>query len=79
MAAAELLRAVANADGRGPRVAVLFGSHNLDSCTKVLDILVDVGLARHEEDGIVKLDDRASEQVCVAQLYGEQDPSGTIV
>jgi len=40
---------------------------------KVLDILVDVGLARHEEDGTVKLDDRASEQVCVAQLYGMSD------
>ena len=71
MAAAELLRAVANADGRGPRVAALFGSHNPASCAKVLDILVNVGLARHEEDGTVKLDDRADERVCVAQLYGE--------
>ena len=69
-AAAELLRAVANVDGRGPRVAALFGSHNPDSCAKVLDILVNVGLARHE-DGTVKLDDRASEQVCLAQLYGK--------
>ena len=70
-AAAELLRAVANVDGRGPRVAALFGSHNPDSCAKVLDILVNVGLARHEEGGTVKLDDRASEQVCLAQLYGK--------
>ena len=49
---------------------MLFGSHNPESCAKVLDVLVNVGLATHEEDGTVKLDDLASERVCVAQLYG---------
>lgn len=49
---------------------MLFGSHNPESCAKVLDVLVNVGLATHEEDGTVKLDDLASERVCCAQLYG---------
>ena len=40
----QLLRAVANADDRGPRAATLFGSHNSASCAKALDVLVDVGL-----------------------------------
>ncbi|KAH9964627.1 FAD-linked oxidoreductase-like protein [Russula dissimulans] len=71
-AAAELVRAVANADGHGPRVGVLFGSHNSESCAKVLDALVNVGLATHE-DGMVKLDDLAAERVSLAQLYGMSD------
>jgi proline dehydrogenase len=71
-AAAELVRAVANSGrGHGPRVGVLFGTHNPDSCAKVLANLVDVGLATHEDDGTVKLDDLAAEHVCIAQLYGE--------
>jgi proline dehydrogenase len=49
---------------------VLFGSHNSESCAKVLDALVKVGLATHEEDGMVKLDDLAAERVSLAQLYG---------
>jgi len=69
----ELLRAVANADGRGPRVGVLFASHNPGSCAKVLDALVSVGLATHEEDGMVKLNDLAAERVSLAQLYGMSD------
>jgi hypothetical protein len=49
---------------------VLFGSHNPESCAKVLDALVSVGLAIHEEDGTVKLNDLAAERVSLAQLYG---------
>ncbi|KAI9510632.1 FAD-linked oxidoreductase-like protein [Russula earlei] len=71
-AAAELIRAVANVDDHGPRVGVLFGSHNAESCAKVLDALVDVGLATRE-DGAVKLDDQAAERVNLAQLYGMSD------
>ena len=62
--------AVANTHGRGPRVGVLFASHNPRSCAKVLDALVSVGLATHEEDGTVKLDELAAERVSLAQLYG---------
>ena len=69
-AIAELVGAVANTHGRGPRVGVLFASHNPRSCFKVLDALVSVGLATHEEDGTVKLDDLAAERVSLAQLYG---------
>lgn len=69
-AIAELVRAVANGDGRGPRVGVLFASHNPESCVKVLDALVSVGLASHEEGGMVRLDDLAAERVSLAQLYG---------
>jgi proline dehydrogenase len=69
-AIAQLVRAVANADGRGPRVGVLFASHNLGSCAKVLDALVTVGLATHEEDGTVRPNDLAAERVSLAQLYG---------
>ena len=72
-AIAELVRAVANGDGRGPRVGVLFASHNPGSCAKVLDALVSVGLA-HEEDGMVKLNDLAAERVSLAQLYGACGP-----
>jgi proline dehydrogenase len=74
-AIAELVRAVANADGRGPRVGVLFASHNPGSCAKVLDALVSVGLATHEEDGMVKLNDLAAERVSLAQLYGAYAPA----
>ncbi len=69
-AIAELVRAVANADGRAPSVGVLFASHNPGSCAKVLDALVSVGLAVREEDGMVKLDDLAAERVSLTQLYG---------
>ncbi|KAI0307413.1 FAD-linked oxidoreductase-like protein [Multifurca ochricompacta] len=69
-AAVELVRAVANADGRGPSVGVLFGSHNAKSCDKVLDALISVGLATHEGDGIVRVGDHAAERVSLAQLYG---------
>jgi proline dehydrogenase len=69
-AIAELVGAVANGYGRGPRVGVLFASHNPGSCAKVLDALVGVGLATHEEDGMVRLDDLAAERVSLAQLYG---------
>jgi proline dehydrogenase len=69
-AAAELIRAVANADGRGPSVGVLFGSHNSGSCEKVLDALVDAGLALRGKDGTVQLDDVVAERVSLAQLYG---------
>lgn len=71
--AGELVRAVANSDGSGPRVGVLFGSHNAGSCAKVLDTLVDSGLATREKDGTVKVDDLAAERVALAQLYGMSD------
>jgi len=69
-AAEELVRAVDNSDGSGPNVGVLFGSHNADSCAKVLDALVNAGLATREKDGSVKVDDLAAERVALAQLYG---------
>ena len=69
-AAEELIRAVANSDGSGPRVGVLFGSHNAGSCAKVLDALVNAGLATRENGGTVKVDDLAAERVALAQLYG---------
>lgn len=69
-AAGELVRAVANSDGSGPRVGVLFGSHNAGSCAKVLDALVHASLATREKDGTVKVDDLAAERVGLAQLYG---------
>lgn len=69
-AIAELVRAVANADGSGPRVGVLFASHNPESCAKVLDALVSEGLATHEEAGTVRVNDLAAERVSLAQLYG---------
>ena len=69
-AAEELVQAVAKSDGSGPRVGVLFGSHNARSCAKVLDALVDAGLATREKDGTVKVDDLAAERVALAQLYG---------
>ncbi|KAI0248067.1 FAD-linked oxidoreductase-like protein [Lactifluus subvellereus] len=72
-AAAELVRAIANVDGRGPTVGALFGSHNSESCAKVIDALVDVGLAFRGKDGTVQLDDLTAERVSLAQLYGMSD------
>ena len=69
-AAAELVRVVANVDGRGPTVGVLFGSHNSESCAKVIDAFVDMGCAFRGKDGTVHLDDLIAERVSLAQLYG---------
>jgi len=67
------VRAVANSDGSGPSVGVVFGSHNAGSCAKILDALVDARLATREKDGAVKVDDLAAERVALAQLYGMSD------
>ena len=56
-----------------PRLGVLFGTHNLESCEHILDALVQEGLAtRSHEDGaeVTQIDDEAAECITLGQLYG---------
>ena len=58
-----------------PRLGILFGSHNWDSCKLILDSLLLKGLANVEgqtQDGeaIVRIGDEVTERVTMAQLYG---------
>lgn len=67
---------------RSPRVGVLFGTHNWDSCDVILNTLVGCGLASKEvipetngriRSGItevVRITPDVAEQVTIGQLYG---------
>jgi len=60
-----------------PRIGVLFGTHNWDSCRKILDELKDSGLGREvsrpESDSTaIQIDDEAVEKLAIGQLYGER-------
>jgi proline dehydrogenase len=56
---------------KGPRIGVLFGTHNWGSCRYVLEELVNAGLARHDEqEGVLRIADEVTERVCLGQLYG---------
>lgn len=60
--------------GGVPRVAVMFGTHNKDSCEIVLDAMVQEGLAAKGAAGdgkeVVKIGDEVARRVTLAQLYG---------
>jgi proline dehydrogenase len=58
-----------------PRVGVLFGTHNWGSCRRILDALVQKGMARiegktAEGEAIVGIGSEVTERVTLAQLYG---------
>jgi proline dehydrogenase len=60
--------------GAIPSVAVLFGTHNWNSCKLILDALVESGLAskrsNSEEGGLVVLGDEVTDRLVIGQLYG---------
>ncbi|KAK2459778.1 hypothetical protein APHAL10511_008210 [Amanita phalloides] len=64
---------------RAPRIAVLFGTHNWESCDAILDELVKAGLAskvESREEGkqtVVSVREETLQRVAIAQLYGMYD------
>ncbi|KAF8816681.1 FAD-linked oxidoreductase [Phlegmacium glaucopus] len=67
-----------------PRIGVLFGTHNWNSCGLVLKSLVDAGLAVTSDGqdskseagelvGVVNISDEAVERIAIGQLYGMCD------
>ncbi|VDB99356.1 unnamed protein product [Peniophora sp. CBMAI 1063] len=75
-------------NGRLPTVAVLFGTHNWDSCRLVLQRLADSGLARpvayiaseNQPEGyglpdepVLSIADDVADRVTLSQLYGMSD------
>ncbi|GBE78609.1 FAD-linked oxidoreductase [Sparassis crispa] len=74
--AAVLVKEIAKDVARGevvPRVGVLFGSHNAQSCDRILSQLAKSGLATVGADGILDLPDEVTERITLAQLYGMSD------
>jgi proline dehydrogenase len=53
-----------------PRLAILFGTHNSNSCAKILDALGREGLA-YTKNGILNLSSMATERCTIGQLFGE--------
>ncbi|KAF8341744.1 FAD-linked oxidoreductase [Amanita rubescens] len=63
-----------------PQIAVIFGTHNQESCEVVLEELVKANLASkeeiHEEGNkrmVVSIQDEVVQRVAIAQLYGMYD------
>ncbi|KAF8642866.1 hypothetical protein AX16_009372 [Volvariella volvacea WC 439] len=64
-----------------PRVGLLFGTHNWNSCRTILDELVKNGLAKEaveseeprSESKVVSIPDSVVERVAIGQLYGMSD------
>lgn len=61
-----------------PRIAVIFGTHNWESCDVVMEELVKANLASKEErqgDGqtVVSVRDEVVQRIAIAQLYGMCD------
>jgi proline dehydrogenase len=52
-----------------PRIGLLFGTHNSESCTKILNGLVHEGIAT-ERDGLVVVGAEAAERCAIGQLFG---------
>ncbi|KAF8627274.1 hypothetical protein AX17_006319 [Amanita inopinata Kibby_2008] len=63
---------------RAPRIGVLFGTHNWESCDVVLDELVKANLASKQEvegadKSVVAVGEETLERVAIGQLYGMCD------
>jgi proline dehydrogenase len=57
-----------------PRIGVMFGTHNRNSCRMVLDRIVNAGLGTRvqgHEEGVIELGDGVTERVAIAHLYGQ--------
>lgn len=56
-----------------PKLGVLFGTHNWESCGVILDMLVTKGIATRACEGdkeVVLIPDETAERVTLGQLYG---------
>ncbi|CAE6481564.1 hypothetical protein ACGC1H_001184 [Rhizoctonia solani] len=76
--AAELLiqhtaASLASKHPRQPKLGLLFGTHNKQSCEHVLDCMISSGLARKNEDGLAEVKPGVEDMVCFGQLYGMRD------
>ncbi|GJE99762.1 FAD-linked oxidoreductase [Phanerochaete sordida] len=63
---------------QAPTVGVLFGTHNWESCRRVLNRLVEKGLATADgatpdREPIVRIGSEVTERIALAQLYGMHD------
>lgn len=60
------------ADSATPRIGVLFGTHNWESCALILKELVQSGLAVNDTavEGGIKVESETVERVAIGQLYG---------
>ncbi|CAE6426615.1 unnamed protein product [Rhizoctonia solani] len=56
-----------------PKLGMLFGTHNKQSCQKVLDCMVSSGLAHKNEEGLAEVKTGVEDMVCFGQLYGMRD------
>ncbi|TDL22291.1 FAD-linked oxidoreductase [Rickenella mellea] len=61
-----------------PTVGVLFGTHNWDSCDRILGCLVEEGLAVCERVGprsqeVIKIREELGDRLAIGQLYGMSD------
>ncbi|CAE6499008.1 unnamed protein product [Rhizoctonia solani] len=76
--AAELLikhgaASLASRNSRQPKLGLLFGTHNEQSCRHVLDCMIASGLARKNQDGLAEVKSGVEDMVCFGQLYGMRD------
>lgn len=55
-----------------PQIGLLFGTHNTESCTKILNGLVHEGIAT-ERDGLVIVGEEAAERCAIGQLFGSSN------
>ncbi|KAF8491276.1 FAD-linked oxidoreductase-like protein [Gautieria morchelliformis] len=55
-----------------PQIGLLFGTHNSESCTRILNGLVLEGIAT-ERNGLVIVDEQAAERCAIGQLFGMSD------
>lgn len=61
-----------------PRLGVLFGTHNANSCIHILNSLVKEGIA-HAKDGLVLVGPATTERCTIGQLFGESTPFAGVV
>lgn len=52
-----------------PQIGTLFGTHNSQSCERILNGLVHEGIAE-DKDGLIYLGEAVSERCTIGQLYG---------
>ncbi|KAJ4469555.1 FAD-linked oxidoreductase [Lentinula aciculospora] len=65
-----------------PRIGIMFGTHNSDSCELILEETVRQGLAKREGDvhGVIAIPPEVTDRMSIAQLYGMSDSlSGSLV
>ncbi|KDN46399.1 hypothetical protein RSAG8_04343, partial [Rhizoctonia solani AG-8 WAC10335] len=64
---------LASGHPRQPKLGLLFGTHNKQSCEHVLDCMISSGLARKNKDGLAEVNPGVEDMVCFGQLYGMRD------